>query len=72
MPEPDILQEIHDYRAAFAAAHGYDVYAMGETLRQQQAESGVPTVSFPPRPPVVVEPLPQRTPQVVGTVPATA
>lgn len=48
--EDDIMREIRATRAAFAEAHSYDQKAMGDTLRRMQAESGVPTVSFPPRP----------------------
>ncbi|HYH65804.1 MAG TPA: hypothetical protein VD866_13990 [Urbifossiella sp.] len=45
--EDSILREIHATREAFAAAHGYDVRAMGEALRRSAAEQGRPAVPLP-------------------------
>ena len=65
--EDDIMREIRATRAAFAEAHGYDMKAMGDTLRRMQVESGVPTVSFPPRPVKWVA-VPQRPESEMGKV----
>ena len=43
--EDDILQEIRATREAFAAAHNYDVRAMGETLKKMDL-SGRKVVNF--------------------------
>ncbi len=69
--ESDIIREIRAFRDAFAAAHGYDVQAIGDTLRKQLAASGREVVSFGPRPAVHIEPLPRREPQAVEPTPAT-
>lgn len=38
--ETDLIREIRAFRETFAAAHGYDVHAIGDTLRKQLAECG--------------------------------
>jgi hypothetical protein len=50
MIEDDIIREIRATREAFAAAHGYDVRAMVETLRKKDAAAGRQVVQLPPRP----------------------
>jgi hypothetical protein len=70
--ETDIIREIRAFRDAFAAAHGYDVHAIGDALRKQLAESGRPVVSFGPRPAEPIEPLPRREPQTANLTPAKA
>lgn len=47
----DIIQEIREKRAAFAARHNYDLRAMAETLRQLDAKDGRPLLNLPPRKP---------------------
>jgi hypothetical protein len=54
MRDDDIIQEIRATRDAFAARHNYDVRSMVAELQAQQAASGIPAVTFPPRRPVPV------------------
>jgi hypothetical protein len=50
MTDDAIIREIRATREAFAAAHGYDIQAMGDTLRRLTAESGREVTTLPPRP----------------------
>jgi hypothetical protein len=68
--EDDIIREIRATREAFAAAHGYDIRAMVETLRALGESSGREVVDLPPRPALPVEPLP--TPHQTGAAPTAA
>ena len=55
MVEDEIVREVRAAREAFAAAHGYDVYAMVEALRGAAARSGRKVVRLAPRPIAPVE-----------------
>lgn len=46
----DVLLELRESRDACAARFGFDLRAMHEDLKKQQA-GGRPVVSLPPRPP---------------------
>lgn len=54
MTDDTIIREIRATREAFAAAHGYDIQAMGDTLRRLTAESGREVVTLPSRPVTVI------------------
>ena len=54
MWEDPIVEEIHEWRAEYAAKFNYDLKAMGEDIRQRQAASGRKFVRLPPRKPVFV------------------
>ncbi len=41
-----IIEELHQIRAEFAARFNYDITALVEYLREQQAQAGQPVVSF--------------------------
>ena len=49
--EDPIVAEVRAARGALLAAAGYDLEKLVERLRQEQARSGHPVVSLPPRPP---------------------
>ena len=49
----DILAELRAFRDDFALAHGYDLSAMGATLRALDAAAGDRVVNRQPRTPVV-------------------
>ncbi len=49
--EDSIVAEVRAARAALWAAAGYDLEKFAERLRQEQALSGHPVVTFPPRVP---------------------
>ena len=46
-----IVAEVRAARAALWAAAGYDLERLAERLREEQALSGHPVVTFPPRAP---------------------
>ena len=48
--EDPIVAEVRAARAALLAAAGYDLEKLVERLRQEEARSGRPVVSLPPRP----------------------
>ncbi len=71
----DIPREIRATREAFAAAHGYDVYAMGDTLRALDAASGQEVVTRPPQPPISTTlggAAPVPTPDAPRSTPASS
>ena len=47
----DVLAGVQQAREAFAASHGYDLWAMAAALRRMDEEDDWPVVSLPPRPP---------------------
>ena len=49
--EDPIVAEVRAARAALFAAAGYDLETLVERLRREQALSGHPVVTFPPRVP---------------------
>ena len=50
MSDNPILDEIHGIRAELSDQFGGDMRALGRFLREQQAASGVSTVTLPPKP----------------------
>ncbi len=44
-----IIDEIRKFRDRYAARFNYDVKAMLDDIRRRQAESGIRTVSRPPK-----------------------
>ena len=50
MSDNPILDEIHGIRADLSDQFGGDMRALGRFLREQQAASGVSTVTLPPKP----------------------
>ena len=50
MNEDQVVREVRAVRAAFAAAHGYDIRAMVAALRDVGVASGRTIVRFAPRP----------------------
>jgi hypothetical protein len=48
--EDPIVAEVRAARAVLLAAAGYDLEKLVQRLRQEQARSGHPVVSLPPRP----------------------
>ena len=50
MSDNPILDEIHGIRAELSDRFGGDMRALGRFLREQQAASGVSTVTLPPKP----------------------
>ena len=55
MPDDPIVEEVRAIRDAYARRFGYDLDAICEDLRQRARESGVKTVTLPPR---AIEPSP--------------
>jgi uncharacterized coiled-coil DUF342 family protein len=45
----EILEEIYQYREAYAESFNYDVAAMFADLRKRQAQSGKHSVTLPPK-----------------------
>lgn len=45
----EILEEIYQFREAYAKSFNYDVAAMFADLRRRQVESGKPSVTIPPK-----------------------
>ena len=50
MSDNSILDEIHRIRAELSEQFGGDIHALGQYLREQDAVSGVPTVTRAPKP----------------------
>ncbi len=73
MIDDDILQEIRATREAFAAAHNYDVRAMGETLKRMDL-SGRKVVNFEVVPNERAEPSLDEPPatRLAGITPSAA
>ena len=72
MNDRDILADLRAWRDEFAKSHGYDLAAMGATLREMDKSATAPLVRGEPRPPAVVLPpaasAPNPTlPQIVET-----
>ncbi len=55
MTEDEVVREVRAAREAFAAAHGYDIRAMGAALRALDAADGREVVRFAPRPVIAAE-----------------
>jgi hypothetical protein len=51
-----IVEEIHRFREEYAKRFDYDSEKMFLDLRRQQEESGVPVVSFSPKPATATSP----------------
>ena len=72
MIEDEVIREVWQVRDEIAARFNYDVRAIGAYYLKLQEESGIPTVSLPPRKPVVMPKLREQngnggklTPQIV-------
>ena len=55
MPQDPIVEEVRTIRDAHARRFAYDLDAICEDVRRRERESGVKTVTLPPRP---VDPAP--------------
>jgi hypothetical protein len=49
MVRDPVIEEIRAIRDAFAKEHGYDVKAIVSALQREEAESGKPVISLPPK-----------------------
>ncbi|HVF61529.1 MAG TPA: hypothetical protein VNJ70_17100 [Thermoanaerobaculia bacterium] len=49
MERDPIVEEVRAIRDAFAKEHGYNLKAIVAALQDEQAESGRPVVSLPPK-----------------------
>ena len=61
MPDDPIVEEVRAIRDAYARRFNYDLDAIFEDVRRRERESGVKTITLPPRP---AEPTP--TPRKPG------
>ncbi len=48
-----IVEEIHQFREAYAAQFNYDLKAICQDIQRQQRESGREYVTLPPKRPVI-------------------
>lgn len=58
MSDDTILEEIHRIRAELSDQFGGDMHALGQYLRELDANSGIPTVTRSPKP--VRMPVPNK------------
>jgi hypothetical protein len=49
MSRDPVIEEVRSIRDAYAKEHGYDVKAIVAALQQEEAESGRPVVTLPPK-----------------------
>ena len=61
MSERDILAELRAWRDEFARSHGYDIAAMGATLRKLDEAAGSRVVHGEPRRPSTLSTPPSTT-----------
>lgn len=54
----EIIEELHRYRAAHAAAFDYDLRRMAADWQRRQRISNAPLVSLPPKPPMTTPAVP--------------
>jgi hypothetical protein len=52
--EDPIVAEVRAIREACAAQYGFDLDALYQALKKEEQQSDRPTVSFPPRPAMVI------------------
>ncbi len=72
MNENEVVREVRAAREAFAASHGYDIWAMVAALREVAIASGREVVQFAPRPAVVAGKAAGPTQALPQTGPAPA
>jgi len=61
MPSDPVVDEIREIRQRHAAQFGYDIRAIAEDARQQDAADDRKVVRLPPRRPVCQDAIPRKT-----------